>query len=293
VFGVGGVSEFTAEVYYTNTCIYSKTKDSSEEALMKALKIAAVALSFLLVISGCDVMYSLVGYNMFSGMDTVELPSADELASMEDDEYVDAIDDAIDSGTIGDLPEGVTQDDIVTELETIYTTSDDDALVKEAALAAAAVATQADEETVAALGGVSNLLADVAAGEDLPTDAGDVVDQIFGDVTDPVSIEDTLNDLVNAAEAYSAYMGSDGEPSVPNEDVQPALISVAVQVMLTDPGSPYNGDVAGLANAIATDTVDLTGSGLETMFSDPASIETEQPDLFKLINDAGFADLFA
>lgn len=273
----------------------------------KLLLLFAIVTVFLFV--GCE---AFMDFNLTESFDKVEIDTADLAGMEDDDEVLQQINAAIETGTLEDLDE-TERNDIQTRLEAIQ--NDPDASTQQKQDAAVTevkihfVANPEAKETIDNIVDVALSLADGTDGDD-GTSSSNEVAQLLGGLFPEDSSQDNVADIITTmsevGSTYETYNDLLSDPNQPPPEgiegiAQEAVIAVAVKTISDLDGdgevSPQEASSAAgelvkiLGDPDATiDENNLNLTAAESVFS--ASADGTGP-IDNILNESGLADLFS
>tara|TARA_B100000614_G_scaffold251418_1_gene262909 strand:- start:185 stop:1012 length:828 start_codon:yes stop_codon:yes gene_type:complete len=272
------------------------------ENLRATVRVAAIGFAAVLL-AGCGNLFT---GNMFENFDGP--PSASDLASRYTDangdvstadaeSFVNDLDDAASSSRFFDGLSDSDRESLAGSLESVYSNTDVDTETRQRAAVLAGDVTLRGSSAGDTINNVADVLTS-SSGTDSFSDPAALLDQIIPTSAkgDPAAIEQILNDMVTAADAYSALGSSltdadgDGTPDGPSganmtEVAQKAAVSIVVAKIVTDSATS---STSSLAESLASGTFDASG------YSDPSTDATSDGSALNNILKAGGLDgLFA
>jgi hypothetical protein len=225
------------------------------------LLVMALFLSYF----SCEAMFTR---NIFDSMDNLDL------SSMSTAEQASAILDDAD-GSLASLTDDEV-DELLDDLEDLYSDESEDDSIRMQAAAAAADVELTNSGSDDTINNISDMVSDLISDDLTVDDPGDILTSIFSDESGAVlSVEEITEQLesmmeaIDALEAYGSVLGDDGD--VPEgvdstELAVTALVVGLVDIMITDDGTTT---VSDIAEAISTDTTDtLTMPSLDDLSAD-------------------------
>jgi len=253
-----------------------------------------------LALAGCSNLFT---GNLFSSLDGP--PSAGDIRGRyvdengdvptgSADEFVDDLADAADSDRFFDDLSDTDRDGLQESLESVYENEDVDEATRQNAAVLAAEVTLRGTDSGETINNVADVLTS-SEGVDSFSEPSVLLDQIIPESAqgDPAAIEQILNDMVAAADAFDALgntlTDSDGDGTIDNapadanmaELAQQAAVAMVVRNLVNDPNS---GGAAALSESIAAGTVG------DTEFGDPLSNENTDGSALNNILKAGDLD---
>jgi hypothetical protein len=253
--------------------------------MMKSKLGYAIVLLAILSLSGCELMFQLVGTNVFAGLDVVkvdlDVTAADLNSKEKQEDYIDDVEAALDTGY---LDEEDNADTVVTVLTDIYQdTGNDEQVREEAALLAGEVILETNILAYTAVNNLSGIIESVSDG----TSSGEnfvetAMAGIFGEGATAAEIEAVLLTFQEAAAAYRAYADLlDSSDTVPDEAVQPALMVIVADTLISAVGIP------ALTDAIVNNT--LGGlSAINDVFDQTDDVISSTDDQLQALIDFSF-----
>ncbi len=247
---------------------------------MKKMLVLGVTAFLLIALSNCQ-------FNLFAAFDRIDIPGATELnakASSNPDGFVSDVSDYVDNNFLENPDVTTVQvDAIVTNLETIYTTSPDTQTGQQAAVLAGEIIITSDPVTSSVVNGVVGAVSDaLAAGGTIDPDT--LISSIFPEDLDLVGLQNILNDLDDAAAAYAnlAPTLAGNDPEMTSGEVGDMAQLAVVALAISDLRNQVNDDT-DLLNFITSSgsdplAVTLTNP-LDTTDGAASSYESELQDI--------------
>ncbi len=253
-------------------------------------RVTIAAFAMILSLAGCANLFTTNYFESFAGP-----PSASDISYDGSDAagYLDELEDAMESDRFIDSLSDTQRDALTDDLEDIYTTSTDAAVIQEAALLAAEL-----QMNGTGAGETANNVVD------LFMNSSDGSDNVFEDPDallsglipaeaqgDPVAIAAILNDLVSAGTAFTAFGNSvdDAPPAdgVSGEVAQNAAVSILVMTIAgvdpADTPAAREAKIAALTGSVVDGTVsdDYAATDLGTALDDDSPLSN-------ILDAAGF-----
>ncbi len=155
-----------------------------------------IVAALVIVLSGCN-------FNLFKALDTIKVPSANDLlknASSDAKEFVSDVQDYVDSGAITED----NADGVVDALKDVYTNPPDTETGQKAAVLAGEISITAHPETKLVVDNVIGTITDtINAGGDV--DPQTLIQNIFPKDLTQTDLTGILDNLTAAADAYNSF----------------------------------------------------------------------------------------